>query len=239
MLKLHDIDFEIADFVEQQNLLSLRPVKFIFDVGANVGNTVEVYAQLFPAAEIYAFEPYKPAYEQLASRFQKNPRVHPIHRAAGLEQQRTSLHVNEYVDTNSLLPRPTHARRYYAAANVPRGMTPVEVIRLDDFAREQGVEKIDLLKLDIQGGESAALRGASRLLKSGAIAILYCEVFFVPHYEGALLFHELSAQLADFDYTVYTLRHLVHGQNGQLRFADALYVSPEMRAAIDRAPEEQ
>ena len=46
------------------------------------------------------------------------------------------------------------------------------------------------------------------------------------------MFHELTEFLERFGYTVYNLFHLVTAQNGQLRFGDALFVSPNIRAAV-------
>ncbi|WP_329483471.1 FkbM family methyltransferase [Kribbella sp. NBC_01484] len=41
----------------------------------------------------------------------------------------------------------------------------VPVIRLDDWAREHALTRLDVVKLDIEGGEIAALSGATRTLK--------------------------------------------------------------------------
>jgi FkbM family methyltransferase len=238
-LKLHGSDFAYSDFADQQKLLAGRDVRVVVDVGANIGNTVAVYAGLFPAAEVYALEPYPPVYEKLAERFRENPRVHPFSLALGAARKQAQLHVNEYVDTNSLLPRPIESRRYYAADNRPRGTALVNITTLDSFAAEQGFQHIDILKLDIQGGEGNALRGGQTLLRTGRVSVIFSEVFFVAHYQDALLFHELTAFLAGFGFSLFNLCHLTFGRNGQLRFADAVYVNAEFRrTVIDASPEE-
>jgi hypothetical protein len=115
----------------------------------------------------------------------------------------------------------------------------VDIITLDEFTREHELEHIDILKLDIQGGEVQALMGAHELLLHHQIDLIFTEVFFVPHYEGALLFHGLTTLLLGFGYSLYNITHFVRGRNGQLRFGDALYVSPEIRyGVIDAHPEE-
>lgn len=66
---------------------------------------------------------------------------------------------------------------------------PVQTTRLDDI----DVGPVDLLKMDIQGGEIDVLRyGRSRLSK--AVAIM-TEVSFVPLYSGQLTFGEMDMEL--------------------------------------------
>lgn len=211
----------------------------IVDVGANVGNTVAEYRSVFPDAHVYAIEPFEPMYEKLLVRYRGDGRVHPFNLAVGSIAKTQTLYLNEYADTNSLLPRPSRGRRYYAADNLAVGNTPVQVITLDDFARQNQILHIDILKLDIQGGEADALAGARELLSDSRIDLILSEVFFVPHYEGARLFHEITAQLAKYRYTLYHLTHLISARNGQLRFADAIYVSASIREnVIDAWPAE-
>ncbi len=51
----------------------------------------------------------------------------------------------------------------------------IEVRALDDFCREQGVERIDFLKLDVEGHELAVLRGARRMLGAGTVSLIQFE----------------------------------------------------------------
>lgn len=115
----------------------------------------------------------------------------------------------------------------------------MQATTLDDFTSLEGISHVNILKLDIQGGEGDALAGARNLLSNSRIDLIFSEVFFTPHYEGASLFHEITGYLAGYEYSLYNLRHMVSGDNGQLRFADALYVSRQIRANhIDARPPE-
>jgi hypothetical protein len=93
--------------------------------------------------------------------------------------------------------------------------------------------------MDIQGGELGALRGARGLLERGAIRVIFTEAMFVPHYEGAPLYHDLAAYLAGFGYSLYDLFLAAHGNNGQLRYGDAIFVSARTRREVvdQQAPE--
>lgn len=231
-MKLHGSYIQEQSFTDQQRLLEGREPQVILDVGGNIGNTVELYAKIFPGSVIYTFEPFPDAFNQLAARFSENPQVRPTQAAVSSEQGSSTFYVNDYADTNSLFPRPVDARRYYAVDNKPVRTITVPTVALDDFAFRHGITQIGILKMDIQGGEGRALAGARGLLTAHSVDIIFSEVLFVPHYEGAAPYHEITSFLSGFGYTLYNLYNLSWGTNGQLRFADALYVSPEIRRTV-------
>lgn len=147
--------------------------------------------------------------------------------------------VNEYAATNSLLPRPNSARRYYPKMAGPKQTINVEVISIDDFLQEAGIAGVDILKFDIQGGELNALRGSESLLEAGNTALIYTEIMFIPHYEGSPLFHEIWSFLAGYNYSLFDVYDLHRASNGQIRYGDALFVNDAVRSdVIDAFTEE-
>ena len=57
------------------------------------------------------------------------------------------------------------------------GGIPIRSIRLDTYLADKGVDRVDLLKLDIEGYELTALRGAELSLKNRRIKAIYFEYF--------------------------------------------------------------
>lgn len=51
----------------------------------------------------------------------------------------------------------------------------MDVITLDEFCSERGIDKIDLLKIDTEGNELSCLLGAKELLERGAIGAIHFE----------------------------------------------------------------
>lgn len=51
----------------------------------------------------------------------------------------------------------------------------IELRTLDDFCAESGIDRIHLLKLDVEGGECAVLKGAKRLLSEGRVDFIQLE----------------------------------------------------------------
>jgi hypothetical protein len=52
------------------------------------------------------------------------------------------------------------------------GDVEVPAVTLDEFCAAAGIDSPDLIKLDIEGGESRALKGAARVLAQGRATIL-------------------------------------------------------------------
>ena len=214
-----------------------RPV--IFDVGAHRGETVARYRDLFPAADIWCFEPFPDSARALEQRFANDPAVHVTAAAVSDKPGSKIFYVNNNDSTNSLLPRNQQSRRYYHSEATASTTVDVDVVTIDDVVRDNGLERIDILKFDIQGGELMAFEGAKETLQANRAALIYTETLFVPHYEGNPLFNDLWNKLAHYGYTLFDMYDLYRAGNGQLRFADALFVSSDVRRnVIDRYADE-
>jgi FkbM family methyltransferase len=216
-----------------------RPPQLVCDVGASVGRVTAAYLRFFPQACIHAFEPHPDSHSRLVAAVGGEPRVHVERVAVTDAEGSIVLHANLLRQTSSTLSRPTQGRRYFPAADGWDRDIEVPSITLDAYCGRRGIEQIDILKLDVQGCELAALRGAKRLLAGQRIAAIFAEVFFVPHYAGAPLFHAIWSHLEDFGYSLFTLFPTRQGRNGQLRFGDAIFISPQLRAeVVDQQPAE-
>lgn len=104
----------------------------------------------------------------------------------------------------------------------------VQTARLDDLAE---IANFDYLKMDIQGAELSALRGASEKLKH--CLVIHTEVAFVEMYKGQPLFADIDAHLRSCGFHFHCLPGIgsrtynpptVSGKNTQWLWADALYV---------------
>ena len=142
----------------------------VIDAGAHIG----VYTHLFsrwvgPGGRVVAFEPEPAAASRLESSLRRNGCSNvQIHRTAlGESEARLQLHVTQDSAFSSL-GTPVNG------ATVVRRL-PVAVTSLDEFCRREGITHIDLLKMDLEGYEVPALRGAAGLLKDGRVDLLAVE----------------------------------------------------------------
>jgi FkbM family methyltransferase len=228
---LHAIDQRCWD--DQVALLAGREVKVVFDVGASGGSVAAQYRQVFPQSRLYCFEAQEDSLPLLRSRFAGDPAVSFHMVAVGAARGTARFHLTRSRDSSSLLASggelgPAKYRAFLAIEMVKE----VEVIALDDFAGEHGIDRIDILKMDIQGGECAALAGAKRLLAEGRIRLLYLEACLVPLYANHPLLGDLAKCLAPHDYTLHYLYNgVIDGASGRTYWCDAIFVSPELYSA--------
>jgi FkbM family methyltransferase len=216
-----------------------RQQPVIFDVGAHKGETVARFRELFPAADIWCFEAFPDSASQLEQRFSADPAVHVTAAAVSDRAGSRTFYANANDSTNSLLPRNDASRRYYHSSASASETLSVDCITIDEHVQENKIDHIDILKFDIQGGELMAFEGARETLQNHRASLIYTEALFVPHYEGNPLFNDLWNHLAGYGYTLFDMYDLYRAGNGQLRFADALFVSPQVRQnVIDAFPEE-
>lgn len=220
-------------WLAQKRLLQGTPAPVIFDVGANTGQTLVAYRDLFPDGEIHCFEPFPDSFHALQQAAAHHPQayVYPLAISDSIGE-RTFYVNNFYHVTNSLLPRPASGPRYYPDGAGLDETISVRTDTLDAFIQRSKIVQIDILKMDIQGGELSALRGAAQLLDQQIARLITTEIMFIPHYEGGALFHEINDLLLSKGYSLFGIYDLHYADNGQLRFADAVYINGEMRNAL-------
>ncbi len=149
------------------------------------GEITSRYRKLFPTAVIHSFEPYPDSFESLKQNTLRDPRI-SVHKYALADTSKSaSLSANALCDTNSLLPSDARGERYWGKGLLDTSdEITVHVTTLDEFCRSQNIERIDILKLDVQGAEFLVLDGASELLSRHRISLVYCEIILAPTYEG-------------------------------------------------------
>jgi FkbM family methyltransferase len=212
-------EFHRDSFSLQKQLATKASI--IFDIGANRGDVSAEYLKHFPAATIYAFEPFPGTFQSLQAKFAGNQRLKCFPFAVSSTEGSDTFYVNKNVDTNSLLrPQETGLSSDNQVKNI--STIKVDTISLDTFCNQNGIDRIDILKMDIQGGELNVLKGALRLLENRKVGIIYSEVFFVEQYENTPLFHDISKFLHGFGYTLQDIYNPMYGQ-GNIAWADVIF----------------
>jgi FkbM family methyltransferase len=148
----------------------LRPGMTFLDVGANVGYYTALAASLVGCGgRVIAFEPSPYAFDKLHAMVVNNKleQVTAVH--AGLSDMAEQGKL--YLDAGFHNHSPTMVSHGNATATT----TEINVVSLDDEATRLGIERIDLMKIDVEGYEPKVLAGAKRILKEGRIRAILCE----------------------------------------------------------------
>jgi FkbM family methyltransferase len=230
---LDNFGYEVSrtrdQYAIQQSLLVGQPVRTIFDVGANIGDTVAAYRRTFPDAVLHAFEPVPACMDALAGRFASDGHVKLHQKGVGAVEETSKIFLSGGKSTHSMLGRPVDGKSYHREDSPIVGELDISVITVDGFVERQGIDHVDVLKIDVEGAEDKVLAGAVQLLKDQKASLLCMEVMFVTHYQGQELFHQLVARLDAFGYSVFDIPHFRRAKNGQLRWGDVIFVNEEIR----------
>jgi FkbM family methyltransferase len=118
----------------------------IIDGGANVGMASLYFSTKYPNATIYAIEPEIENFKLLQRNCAENPNIRV--RRMALWPTRSRLALSNY------------DRKENWTFAVSEGEGDVETITIDEILQESGKERIDILKLDVEGSERELFRNA-------------------------------------------------------------------------------
>ena len=210
-------------FLILQRLLGEHKVTVIVDGGASIGDTSERFCNLFPEAVVHAFEPYPPFQEFIRRKSLENPRIKLAPFALAETSGDVVMHVNQSEGTNSLLKPDIEGKgSIYGELLKGKGTVKVKVTSLDDWMRNARIPKVDVLKLDIQGLELEALRGAGESLGNGQVMSIVCEIMFNKCYQEQASWAELVTEIMGHGFALYNFFDHQYA-NGQLCQTDGLF----------------
>jgi FkbM family methyltransferase len=134
------------------------------DVGANAGVlTLAASTWVGSAGRVYGFEPSAREFERLEENLRVNavPNVTAVRQAVSSSTGRASLRVAAagFGGLNTL-----GERFPYEGVGTWR-IESVETTTLDEFVQRQALDRVDVIKVDVEGAEAAVLSGADRVLR--------------------------------------------------------------------------
>jgi FkbM family methyltransferase len=212
----------------------LKPGSIFVDIGANCGYwSAYALSKVGKSGEVHAFEPV-PHYFKFVERLAElNPQHHVFANrvACGAQASLFSMAVIaprpenfDNYDTNigssSLLPGfLDHARELTETITV-------NVIPFDQYVRERGIDldRIGLIKIDVEGFESAVFDGMhSVLAKSGRRVPILCEILTDLKRPVPLDGHKIIERLERYGYSCLDATQLRPMRAGALGFEENIF----------------
>lgn len=185
--------------------LALRPGDCFLDLGANIGRvTQEAAWRVGPSGSVHSFEPSSMAVGRLRRRRQRLGLVQVQINECAVGNRNGTATFYEYPQSHG----GTSSLRPHAHANAPpAGLSEVPVVTVDDYLKSRAVETVALMKLDVEGAEVEALRGARHLLtQSRPRPVLIFEVAALAQASFGRDVQELLDLVQEFGYATWLCR---------------------------------
>jgi FkbM family methyltransferase len=188
-------------------------VHMAVDGGAARGEWTAGLKKIYPAAQVLCVEPRHDVQADLKRVVAKLPGVQIAQSVLGDREGEIEFHVHS--DQSSVLKNAS-GFEFGESRRLP-------LTTLDACVNARGLPKPDLIKLDLQGSELLALRGAKDCLAHAQAVVL--EVSLLPLYEDAPLLADLIGFMAEAGFRTYDIVSLWHRPlDKALAFGDFVFV---------------
>lgn len=165
----------------------------VLEAGAHTGKDTVEMANLWREGKIYAFEPVPELYEKLVKRTKPFKNITCYQMALGTNVGKQEMFFSSGAsDGSSSLLKPKDNIRFYPDIHFDNGEV-VEVTTIDQWAKENQIDRLDFMWLDLQGMELKVLEHGTSVF--GGVKAIYSEVSESEGYEGQTKYNMLRAWL--------------------------------------------
>tara|TARA_B100000242_G_C43001778_1_gene465404 strand:- start:542 stop:1285 length:744 start_codon:yes stop_codon:yes gene_type:complete len=185
----------LDNFSQRKNITFVKKIfkneiNIFFDVGCHKAETIDIFQKYFKINKIFAFDINKHVLDEIDKSKYTNASFFNI----GLAQKNYTrkIKIEDFSFTNSLqeinkkssynnfkklviklldFPRKKFSNDFYK----------LEIITIDKFCRSNSIPVIDLLKIDVEGGELNVLKGSTKFLRQTK------SIIFEHHYDDSII----------------------------------------------------
>jgi len=137
----------------------VKPEDVFLDLGANIGYFSLLVANNSPSVKVISFEPVAGLFQNMNDNISLNniKNISTVNAAVGEISEENELFVSA--------PDNLGMSSFHQPENYSGKKEKVKVVAIDDWVKTSGLSKIDVIKLDIEGSELAALKGMKEVLQ--------------------------------------------------------------------------
>ncbi|MDC1035678.1 FkbM family methyltransferase [Alphaproteobacteria bacterium] len=223
---------------------SERPT--IFDVGANLGQSLKEFKLWWNKAQVHCFEPLEECWEPLEKIAFSHPAdsvlinkfaigratekgkvfySHEVDNTKGTSGfNKINIKSQDSIDLQKLKVSKNSQSKIDAYKSTINHARKVNVLRMDEYMVASGIDHVDLVKIDTQGHEPEVLQGFGQSLKN--IKIIILELMFYDYYERSISFYDLEKLLIPAGFHLYDISHISKNpMNGRTDWVDVIYLN--------------
>ncbi|MEZ4786917.1 MAG: FkbM family methyltransferase [Flavobacterium haoranii] len=223
-LRFDIVKYPTAELTRRERLLTNQNISLVLDVGANIGQYATELRSIGYTGKIFSFEPVSESFKKLekASRNDSNWQVFNF--SLGDFEGETEINISKNSVSSSILnnlPQLTES----APDAIFVSKEKIKVKTIDVIFDELNLDSETVfLKIDTQGYESKVIAGAKNSLSK--IKALQIEMSLVPSYEGVLSFEEMSEDLKQKGFSIFSIESgYFDTKTGKLLEVDGVFLS--------------
>jgi FkbM family methyltransferase len=191
--------------LESEHLISMlkkglrfcpNKIEIIFEIGANHGQDGKALQEYYRIQDenLYLFEPHPVLFEELKSKYPQN-KIMGV--ALSDYVGDAVFNISEVDGSNDGVS--TLGKRILLTGNEGMEKTVIEVSTLDEEMKRTNIQKIDLIKLDVEGFSYDVIKGGEKTFREKVVA-LQVESEVVEVFRGQKLYQEVSVLLASYGF---------------------------------------
>ena len=211
-----------------EKFLPTNPV--IIDSGAFDGSDTARMKERWPNSVIYAFEPVPEIYNWLINKTMRYSGIYCFSLALSNKVGFSEFFLSEdpnnpgvSFQSGSLLAPKEHLNYSHIEFN---GKITVPTITIDKWAETYGIDKIDMMWLDLQGMELDVLKASPKIMST--VKVVYTEVEFVEAYEGQGLYGDMKKWMTEQGFVEYAKNFDAPHKGGYGWFGDVLFIRADL-----------
>jgi FkbM family methyltransferase len=210
----------MPEFDEDARILHLLKPRLpespiLLDIGASNGRWTREILKIFPGATVFLFEPGTAYNDEMQATLDSHERLKLFPIAVGERDGPVTLHVH---------PDPQGSTTVDWQEGNFATPTTVPMRTIDSLIKEGAIPQPNLIKMDIQAGELAALKGAIGALPN--VRALLLETWIMQGYGGKIaLLADLMAFLRSLHFRLFDVGTQFRTQTGFLYSIDACFVN--------------
>lgn len=177
----------------------------LFDIGANEGQSITRFKNIFKEFEIHSFEPNFQAFKSLKDNYGNYDNIFINNLAVGEKKEKKKFfetkkttHSSFYkINEKSEWIRMRSKEHNTSIKGYTERSREVNIISIDEYCETNSISKIDLLKIDTQGYEEQVLSGCYNLIKNNSVDLIETEIMLDDVYDRNISIYDLEKFLKD------------------------------------------
>ena len=196
----------LDNFTQRRNILSVKKIfkneiNIFFDVGCHKGETIDIFQKNFKINRIFAFDINKHVLDEIDKSKYNNASFFNLGLAQKNYAKKIKIEdfsfINSLQETNKKSSYNNFKKFVIKFLNFPqkkfsKKTYEVKIITMDNFCINNSVSVIDLLKIDVEGGELNVLKGFKKFIRQTKLII------FEHHYDDSLIKNYKFSDINDF-----------------------------------------